>query len=66
VKKFSQSNVIATLVGTKTDLAQNRKISEKDAREFAQSNDMHYMEVSSKDGSGVDALFENLLDRVMA
>ncbi|KAG2383629.1 hypothetical protein C9374_004300 [Naegleria lovaniensis] len=65
VRKFSQSNVTSVLVGNKTDLIRERVISEKEGIEFAQQNDMPYFEVSAKDGSNIDKMFDCLIDRVL-
>eukprot|EP01097_Dermamoeba_algensis_P005194 TRINITY_DN329_c0_g1_i1.p1 TRINITY_DN329_c0_g1~~TRINITY_DN329_c0_g1_i1.p1 ORF type:complete len:138 (-),score=35.88 TRINITY_DN329_c0_g1_i1:177-590(-) len=45
------------LLGNKLDLSAERKVSEKDARDFATANGLEYMEVSAKSGENVDLFF---------
>ena len=50
------------LIGNKTD--KKRDVSEAEAKAWASSRDMQYMETSAKDGSGVKQAFEALFTAV--
>ena len=55
---------IYVLVGNKSDLGGKRDVSEEDAKEFANNQDMVFAEVSAKTGAGVHALFEQIADQI--
>ena len=42
------------LVGNKSDLEEQRAVSQVEAETFAKANDLAYTEVSAKTGEGVD------------
>lgn len=48
------------LVGNKSDMAEERKVSYEDAMGFAQENGLLYVEASAKTGSHVADAFEKL------
>jgi small GTP-binding protein len=49
------------LVGNKSDLKENRKIPENHGVETAKQNNLHYfLEVSAKDGTNIENVFQNL------
>jgi len=60
--KFSNenfnTNAINFLVGNKSDLEENRKISKEKAENFAKENDLIYLETSAKNNDNVSKLFE--------
>lgn len=49
------------IVGNKSDLSSERKVSKQEAEELAKKYNTEYFEVSAKDGSYVNDAFENLL-----
>lgn len=57
----AQSDVITVLVGNKLDLEGDRKVDQTRARQYAENNDIDddmIFEVSAKDGTGVNEMFE--------
>jgi Ras-related protein Rab-1A len=53
--------VIIALCGTKNDLDKKRIISFKDAKNYAEFKNFPYFEISSKDGNGINYMFESLI-----
>jgi small GTP-binding protein len=51
-------NIIIMIVGTKTDLIDNREVSEHQIFDFVHNNHLKYIEVSAKDRKNVNLLFE--------
>ena len=60
VQRYANDQASRILVGTKSDLADRRKISYADAQEFAAKNGMEYIETSAKTGTNVESAFLNL------
>ena len=60
VHENGNSGISLMLVGNKSDMAEERKVSYEDASNFAQENDLLYVETSAKTGSHVKDAFENL------
>lgn len=52
------------VVGNKSDLADSRKVSADEAREYADSTGLFYVETSAKTGDKVTDLFTELARRV--
>ena len=52
------------LVGCKLDLEHKRAVLENEAREFAESMDVHYIECSAKDTSNVDHVFDLITEHM--
>lgn len=55
------SPIPVCLVGNKSDLAEERKVSEAEARELLRGKALDYIECSAKTGEGTDAPFDLLL-----
>jgi small GTP-binding protein len=53
-------NVVLILVGNRTDDESNRKVSEDEARGYARSHNMLYMETSARTRSGIQEVFDQL------
>ena len=61
------SDVITVLVGNKVDLDDDRRVSRERARQYAENNDIEtdmVFEVSAKDGTGVEEMFEAIAVKV--
>ena len=60
IDKFAKSNVLKILVGNKTDLLKQRKISKEDAQKLAESNGLKYYEISALAITGLHEMFEDI------
>ena len=60
VENYSKEDVRKILVGTKSDLADKRKVAYSDAVEYAKSNGMEYVETSAKTAINVELAFIDL------
>lgn len=52
--------IVLVLVGNKTDLWEAREVSEDEGRDYADSNQMMFVESSAKSGANVSEVFEGL------
>lgn len=52
------------LVGNKSDLDLKRQVSHEEADEFAQENDLIYIETSAKDNAHIQHAFESMVKRI--
>lgn len=58
---------VIVLVGNKTDLIKQRKVSYETALQYAEKNSMHYFEVSAKDQKkSIDGIFELMAEEILA
>jgi small GTP-binding protein len=57
-RSSSSDRAILFLVGNKSDLAENRMISEEEAKEWADNHSCSYTETSARSGSGIAQLFK--------
>ena len=64
IKNNSPEKVDILLVGNKTDLEEERVVSQEEAREFAESNEIDYIETSAKNGQNVQECLLKLCQRV--
>ena len=53
IKTQVDANTEFVLVGNKIDLNEQRKVSKEEGEEFAQNNNMFFLEVSAKDSTGI-------------
>ena len=53
------------VIGTKCDLKSRREIDEKEIQDFCDSNNLKYIECSSKENINVDNAFTNLLNEIV-
>jgi small GTP-binding protein len=53
------------IVGTKSDLINDRKVSQEEVVDFILKNDLKYFEVSSKDGKNVNLLFSTMAEIII-
>ena len=57
-------HAVVVLVGNKTDLAEDRVISEAEGQEFASSQGMLYVETSAKTAANTSELFESVARQI--
>lgn len=60
LQKNESSRPVMVLVGNKTDLAEERQVLEEEARGFADSQNMLFVEASAKTSAGVSDIFESV------
>lgn len=54
-----------TLIGNKCDLSNLRTVSEKCAKEYAQSHELSFFETSALDCTNISEVFEDLMERII-
>ena len=65
VSKHANLNTVLMLVGTKCDLAKDRKVSIKEAKKFAKSSGcVQYIEVSAKHGTNIEYCVKQMMKRI--
>lgn len=64
VNDSSPKDVVIAIVGNKADLSDQRKVTSKEALEFAKNLHSDYYEVSAKTGSNVALIFEELANKM--
>ena len=57
VKDFGSVNAIKIIIGTKSDLIKERKVSKEDLETLANELNMKYIETSAKDNKNINELF---------
>ena len=65
IEKNANKNVVKLLVGNKVDLENERKVTYQQGNEFAESNDMLFIETSVKEDINVTKAFENLGEKLV-
>lgn len=65
IKEAGNADIIMMLVASKSDLKDERKVSYKQGEELAERYGMDFLEVSAKDGSNIEEIFNKLTDKVM-
>lgn len=60
-KKNIYEPILIAICGTKTDLEKKRAVLYEDAKTFADFKNLPYFEISSKDGIGINIMFETLI-----
>jgi small GTP-binding protein len=60
INEFGPKEITIILIGNKSDLDDERKVLFNEAYNFANKNNLQYIEVSAKTGNNVGLLFENL------
>ena len=65
IEKYAKENVLKFLVGNKSDLEDNRAISQTEANNFAEEHNLPYIETSAKEGFNIDELFEETLKKYL-
>ena len=59
IEKHAKENVFKFLVGNKSDLAEERKVTFEEAKEYADEHELPYIETSAKEGININELFES-------
>nr|BAN65758.1 Ras-related protein Rab-1B [Babesia bovis] len=57
IEKYSSANISKLLIGNKVDLEDSRAVTYDEAREFAEQNNMDYIEASAKTAQNVEKVF---------
>eukprot|EP01084_Bolivina_argentea_P007071 13312_1 len=57
IEIYAPKNAIKMLVGNKADKYDDREVTTEVAKQFADDNDLHFMEVSAKTGMNIDKAF---------
>ncbi|XP_066433878.1 ras-related protein Rab-17 [Eleutherodactylus coqui] len=64
-KYVPSEEMVIALVGNKSDLQDDRKVSREDAQEFAEQKQLLFMETSAKTGDGVKEVFESVARKLL-
>lgn len=66
LKDYNEDNCKLIVVGNKVDLEnKNRAVSTAEAEAFAQKHDAAYFEVSAKEGTQVQEMFDTLINKII-
>jgi len=65
LKNYGEKYQVIAVVGNKCDLLESEKVSEDEARKFADEIEAYYMAVSAKSGDNIQLLFETLLKKYL-
>lgn len=63
IDRYSTIKCIRILVGTKSDLKQNRVIAMSEIKDKCSKYDVQYVETSSKTGDGINGIFEEIISQ---
>ena len=59
IEKHAKENVFKFLVGNKSDLIDERKVTYEEAKQYADEHDLPYIETSAKEGININELFDS-------
>lgn len=63
-KSQTPKTVLLVLVGNKTDLEMERKVSVEEGKQMAEKNGMLFYETCAKNGKGVNDMFDNTVNEI--
>jgi len=66
IDRYASAGVNKLLVGNKSDLVSKRVVAYEQAKEFADSMNMEYIETSAKQSSNVDRAFLTIAQQIKA
>ena len=61
LRDHADSNIVIMLVGNKSDLRHLRAVPTEEARAFAETNNLSFIETSALDSTNVETAFHNIL-----
>lgn len=64
LQKNASDNIVIILVGNKSDMESERDVSTEDAKEYAESNSMSFIETSAKTAQNVNEIFESIASQL--
>ncbi len=64
IYQHADPSITKVLVGNKTDLEEDRKVSTEEARQLAETHKMQYFETSAKLNKNIDELMQHLMEQV--
>ena len=59
IEKHAKENVFKFLVGNKSDLVEERKVTYEEAKQYADEHELPYIETSAKEGININELFDS-------
>lgn len=62
IKENTSKDIVLFIIGNKVDLKDKREVDEKEAKDFASSNNIEYYETSAKSNINVNEVFYNLYE----
>ena len=62
--EYSNSSKPILIVGNKTDLEHKRQVSYKEGAELAEQYDANFLEVSAKNGTNINKIFDNIVEKI--
>jgi Ras-related protein Rab-5C len=66
LQKSASGDIVIVLVGNKSDLENERQVPTSEAREYADSNGMLFVESSAKTADGVARIFEAVAEKLLS
>ena len=65
INKKAEKDISIILIGTKTDLEDERKVTYQEGKDFSSKNGMKFIEVSMKNNINIKEVFEILLEDIL-
>ena len=62
--KNADPNIVIALVGNKSDLEDQRRVSTEEAKKFSEENGLLYFECSAKTGTNVRDIFISIMEKI--
>jgi len=64
LRDHADANIVIMLVGNKSDLRHLRAVPTEEAKSFAESNQLSFIETSALDSTNVETAFHNILTEI--